>query len=354
MELRDMLRFSEIENAINRCIQVYDVKADRKKIHYFGIPKVTKKEAFEILRYSIPEDYNFVIQEFHGDLIITIFPDKRNLRINLILAILTFLSTTFVGTFMFNANPMENPALLMRGLPFSISIMFVLGAHEIAHYFSAKRNGIKASLPYFIPFPSLIGTMGAIIIHRGMLPNKKALFDLGVSGPLTGLLASILVTFIGLSLPFEVPEGVEGGIILGVPPLFYLISIFASFQGNYIHPVAFAGWVGMLVTFLNMLPVGQLDGGHVLRAMISKRSFEKISSIVSNFVLILGIVLLLINKNGSLWIVWGILLLFFSRGGHPDPVDDEVELDLKRKIIGILAFFLAFLCFTPVPFETNI
>ncbi|MBC7109748.1 MAG: site-2 protease family protein [Archaeoglobi archaeon] len=354
MELRDTWKFWKIEEAVRGCIEIYDRREDRGALHYFGIPRLSKKEAYEILKSELPEEYDFAIHEIHGSFVISVFSGKHDLKINVILAILTFLSTTFVGSLMFNANPMENPFLLLKGLPFSISLMLILGAHELAHYFASRRNGMRASLPYFIPFPSLIGTMGAVIIHRGMIPNRRALLELGVSGPLAGLIASIIATAVGLNLPFEVPQDSEAVLYLGVPPLFLIISKLVSFQGEVIHPVAFAGWVGMLVTFLNMIPVGQLDGGHVLRAILPKESFEKISILSSNLILIFGILLMILGRNGSLWLIWGLILILFSRRGHPDPVDDEIELDSARKIIGILSFILAFLCFTPVPFETNI
>jgi len=354
MEPMDTWKFYEFEEAVRECIEIYDRRVEGNRVHYFGTPKVSKKEAYEILKSKIPEDYNFLIHEFHESLIISLFPDRSDWRINAILVVLTFLSTTFVGAMMFGINPAENPFLLVKGLPFSVALMSVLGTHELAHYVAAKRNGMRASLPYFIPFPSIIGTMGAIIIQRGMIPNRKALFDLGASGPLVGLIASIFVTAIGLSLPFEVPQGAEGGIILGIPPLFMIIAQLLSFKGDYIHPVAFAGWVGMFVTFLNMIPAGQLDGGHVLRSLISRERFQKVSVIISNFILVLGLLLTIFGKNGGLWIFWGLLLVIFSRKGHPDPVDDEGPLDQKRKIIAVLLFLISILCFTPVPFETNI
>lgn len=354
MEPKDTWKFWKIEEAVRNCIEVYDRREERGALHYFGIPKMSKKEAYEILKSKLPEEYDFVIHEIHESFIISVFPERHNITVNIILALLTFLSTTFVGSLMFNANPLENPLLLLKGLPFSVSLMLILGTHELAHYFASKKNGMRASLPYFIPFPSLIGTMGAVIIHRGMIPNRKALLELGVSGPLAGLIASVIAAAIGLSLPFEVPPESEAVLYLGIPPLFLLISKLVSFQGEFLHPVAFAGWVGMLVTFLNMIPVGQLDGGHVLRALVSKEKFEKLSALTSNLILVFGLLLMILGRNGSLWIIWGLILIFFSRRGHPDPVDDEEEVDLARKIIGILSFILALLCFTPVPFETNI
>lgn len=232
---------------------------------------------------------------------------------------------------------------LLGGLTYSLSIMFVLGLHEMGHYIFARRWGMKTSLPYFIPFPSFIGTLGAIIRHRGRIPCRKALFDVGVSGPIFGILASMIVTYIGLKMEFRPAYG-DFILMIGTPPLFEFVANLAGFKNAYVHPVAFAGWVGMFVTFLNLIPVGQLDGGHLLRAMIGERA-EVIYRFVPILLITLGFV-----TNSSIWLFWGLITLFFSMQRHPKPAVDE-PIDLKRNVIGILTFILGLFCFTPHPFR---
>src|SRR5659263_155054 len=186
---------------------------------------------------------------------------------------------------------------------------------------------MRTSLPYFSPFPHMIGTMGAVIKHKGPIPNRKALFDVGVSGPLIGLIVSVIVTIIGLLQPpiVQAPEGIS--IELGIPLLFELITrIVPNGATMMMHPIAFAGWVGMLVTALNLIPAGQLDGGHVLRAMIGERA--KVISRVMPFILVsLGFyVTYILERDGFLWVLWGLFLSFFAAAGHPKPLDDDIPL----------------------------
>jgi len=268
---------------------------------------------------------------------------REKVWINVVLLIATFCTTTLMGATMFeNFN-------VIGGISFSMAIMFVLGTHEMGHYLFARRWGMRTSLPYFIPFPSIIGTLGAIIKHRGVIPNRKALFDVGVSGPLFGIVASGLVIVIGLNLPFEPPKG-ENLLLIGTPPLFDLIAKMVGYNGDFIHPVAFAGWVGMFVTFLNLIPVGQLDGGHVLRAMIGKRS-ALVSRVVPVLLMGLGLVTTKLYNAGAIWFFWGFVTLVFSTQPHPEPLDDKTPIDQKRFTLGILTFILGLLCFTPVPFR---
>ena len=152
--------------------------------------------------------------------------------------------------------------------------MAVLGSHEMAHYVMAKYYGMEVSLPYFIPFPVFIGTMGAVIRYKGPVPNRKALFDVGIAGPLAGLLLSVAVTLIGFNLKLPSSKHLSDSLMfnLGLPPFLYLSRTLSGAKGGNLHPVAFAGWVGMLITLLNLLPAGQLDGGHLIRAMLGKKA----------------------------------------------------------------------------------
>jgi membrane-associated protease RseP (regulator of RpoE activity) len=194
--------------------------------------------------------------------------------------------------------------------------------------------------------------MGAVIKHRGPIPGRKALFDVGVSGPLIGLFASVIVTVIGLLQPPLQFTPEEGAIALGIPPLFGFIMSFFSISDSFVmNPIAFAGWAGMLVTALNLIPAGQLDGGHVLRAMIGEKA-SRVSAVLPAVLFFIGAYLIIFVKtDGFMWIFWSALLLFFSAGGHPRPLNDDIPLDRKRMVIGVLTFALGLLCITPVPLQ---
>ncbi len=334
---------------VEKYFDVYHFEKTDKGYRFYVIPKADETEIRKFLS-RLSYDYDVSLKYRYGEYVLEISRAEKKERIwlNIVLLIATIATTTAVGSTFYGEE-----INITGGFMFSLAIMFVLGSHEMGHYIAAKRWKMRTSLPYFIPFPSLIGTLGAVIKHRGAIPNRRALFDVGVSGPLAGILASIIVVAIGLQLPFELKG--KPMIYISTPPLFnfvvYLIKpeiLMKKFAS--IHPVAFAGWVGLFVTFLNMIPVGQLDGGHVLRAMMGKKA-DIVSRIVPIVLITFGIIVSKIyNQPDSIWIFWGFITFFFSLHGHPEPIDDETPLDLKRMLIGLFAFLLAILCFTPTPF----
>ncbi len=349
---------NELAAAIKPVFSIYDIQHADGNIFFFGVPKEEIKIIFnKLFPFFSEKGYQFTIKYDLGEhiLIASPFsPQKERQWINVVLAIATVLTTTLVGSYLFGGNPFTHSADVLKGLPFSIAIMTVLGAHEAGHYIVAKKHGMHTSLPYFIPFPNMIGTMGAVIKHKGPIPNRKALFDVGISGPLIGLIVSVIVTIIGLLQPpiAQAPEGMS--IELGIPLLFDLITrIVPNGETMMMHPIAFAGWVGMLVTALNLIPAGQLDGGHVLRAMIGERAKE-VSRVMPFILVSLGFyVTYILERDGFLWVLWGLFLSFFAAAGHPKPLDDDVPLDKGRMALGIITFILGLLCFTLVPFQVR-
>lgn len=237
----------------------------------------------------------------------------------------------------------------INGPWYSMFIMTILLSHELGHFFMCKKYGVSATLPYFLPVPiPPFGTFGAVIKMRGQIPSKKALFDIGAAGPIAGLVFAIPAIIIGLCLSEVVPTNNLQWLQLGEPILFSAMSklIIGSVPEGYdiiLHPIAFAGWAGLFVTALNLLPIGQLDGGHILYAILGEKSkiIYRIGIVI--FCLVAGLV-----YHG--WIVFAILLLLFGFR-HPAPSDAITELDKKRKIIGIVLFILFFLSFTPVPIK---
>ncbi|MFZ3169904.1 MAG: site-2 protease family protein [Candidatus Methanoperedens sp.] len=346
----------ELREKINQVFSIYDIQHADDNIYFFGTPKEDIKIIFQKLWPLLSEKgFQFTIKYDLGEhiLIASPFsPAKERLWINYVLAIATIFTTMIVGSLLFGGHPEISPSDIMKGLPFTIAIMAVLGSHEAGHYIVAKKHGMQTSLPYFIPFPNMIGTMGAVIKHRGPIPNRKALFDVGISGPLIGLIVSVIVTTIGLLQPpiVQTTQGLQ--IELGTPLLFELInSIIPTRDGMMMHPIAFAGWVGMLVTALNLIPAGQLDGGHVLRAMIGEKAKEA-SRIIPFILISLGFyVTYVLNRDGFIWVLWGIFLSFFAVAGHPKPLDDDIPLGKGRMALGVITFILGLLCFTLVPFQ---
>jgi membrane-associated protease RseP (regulator of RpoE activity) len=329
---------------LEKYFRIYSYEVGDRFYRFYVIPFAEHSEIKRFLA-GLSRDYEISMKYSYGELILELKKAEKRERIwiNILLFIATMASTTAIGSTFYGER-----IDLVGGFIFSLAIMFVLGSHEMGHFLAARKWKMKTSLPYFIPFPTIVGTLGAVIRHRGAIPNRKALFDVGVAGPFTGIAASIAVTIIGLSLPFNV-QG-RPTLYIGTPPIFEALLTLMNYNSFTIHPVAFAGWVGFFVTFLNMIPVGQLDGGHVLRAMIGKNA-EKVSKAMPLVLISIGIFISRVyNYPDSIWLLWGIIAFFFSMQGHPEPLDDITPLDARRYALGIIAFTIAVLCFTPVPF----
>jgi membrane-associated protease RseP (regulator of RpoE activity) len=287
--------------------------------------------------------------------------------LNIVLFLLTVVSTLFVGAvgwyFVDPSKIASQPTAVLRAWPFTAAVLGVLGVHELGHYAMSRYHDVSATLPYFIPVPTIIGTMGAVIKLRGQMPDRKALFDIGVAGPIAGLVATVIVTAIGLSLPpVEVPASVleQEGVRLVNPPLLEAISALVGQPATYdapalvANPVVVGGWVGMFVTFLNLIPVGQLDGGHMLRAMLGRRQ-ETLSAFVPMGLFALAGYLYYIQgrpleESVLLWVVWGGFSILLAANGAAHPLSEE-RLGWRRQLVGVLTFAVGLLCFTPVPFE---
>jgi len=239
---------------------------------------------------------------------------------------------------------------LTWGIWYSLPVIAILLAHEMGHYVMCRRYRIPATLPFFIPFPYLnpFGTMGAMIQIRGLMPNRKALFDIGAAGPIAGLIVSIPVVFFGARLSHVVPiqQMNQGAITLGESLAYKFISWLAigAVPEGYdvlLHPMAYAGWVGLFVTALNLLPIGQLDGGHVFYALFGRRGFR----LMPLFLIAFGVLTVIYYG----WALLFIILLFLGRR-HPAPIDDYTPLDRKRRILGYIMFLIFVISFTPRPF----
>jgi membrane-associated protease RseP (regulator of RpoE activity) len=277
-----------------------------------------------------------------------LIPRKNRLLPHIILFILTLITTTLMGALFFSF-PGEKSAsgLILSGLPYSLTLLSILMSHEFGHYLAARSFGVRATYPYFIPFPSMIGTMGAVIKIRGAIPHQRALFYIGVMGPMPGFIASLAAMIYGVAISHiqKLPASAGDLIIFGDSLLLKLITFI--FQGPIpegydivLSPYAAAGWVGFLITGMNLLPMGQLDGGHILYALIGRK--QRIVAWTA-LALLAGFSFLFPG-----WIIWIILTLTVLMVAHP-PVPRGPELTTREKFLGWSCMAILLLTFIPVP-----
>lgn len=237
-----------------------------------------------------------------------------------------------------------HPSELLPGLPFSLTLMFILFAHEMGHYLYARHYRVYATPPFFIPFPSLIGTMGAFIRIKGPIPSRAALFDIGIAGPIAGFIPACLALFVGLSLSHPIAGSPGSDLQLGFPLAFHLaarlLHIGRPLDALSLHPIAAAAWVGMFATALNLLPGGQLDGGHVVYS-ISPRLHRWISLLT---------VFALVPFGRYLWTGWFIWAVLLAMTGRHPRVPRYPDVSGRRGAIAACALLMLVLSFTPAPF----
>lgn len=308
-------------------------------------------------------------------------PNPSKIWVNILLLFLTFFSVLFTGALFsyqgqLPTTPIEILKFIVSGLPFTLSLLAILLAHEFGHYLAGRYHKANVTLPYFIPFPfSYFGTMGAFIQMKAPPKNRRIMLDIGIAGPLAGLIVAIPVLLLGLSLsavetlPYRLQIGqiFEGNSLLylflkyivhgellphpltyyGAEPVIYWVRYFFTGmplpRGGLdvtLHPIAWAGWAGLLVTAINLIPAGQLDGGHLVYVLLGKRASQLIP------IVLVGLLILGFVWYG--WWIWAGLILFFGRF-YAEPLDQITQLDRRRKLIAILGIIIFVLVFTPVP-----
>lgn len=366
------LTANRIERAVSEFFSVYDVtlgsQEQRQAIRLRGYLQVPAEEAYPEIATRLHElGYTPVLrrdEEAGLDELLAVpgtpaEAERPRYWVHGLLLGATILTTLYVGAGMSEARPPDDlwwPLFnFWHGWPFALSLLSILLAHEMGHYVVSLRNGVAASLPYFIPLPipdflgNVLGTLGAVIRMKGVIPNRRVMLDIGIAGPLTGLVVALPVLVLGLSLSHVEPLPVDQAYSMEGNSLLYLLIKYAIFgqwlpSGGvdvFIHPVAFAGWAGLLVTSLNLIPAGQLDGGHVLYSLIGDRAQA----------LRWPIVLALAGLGLVVWPGWFLWagLVFFLGGGHPPPLDSLTRLDAGRKVLAILGLLVFALTFTPEP-----
>jgi membrane-associated protease RseP (regulator of RpoE activity) len=292
--------------------------------------------------------------------------------VNLVLFLATVLTVLYIGArdALLDADiamDLTSPEMLTMplrylhlGIPFAATLMSILVAHELSHYFVARRYGSPVSLPYFIPIPNLLGTMGAVITQKAPMRDRKVLFDIGVAGPLGGLILTIPLLILGLTLsdvqppPTDLPPGVgivqEGNSLLYAGLKYLVFGEWLPSNGRdvWLHPVAFAAWAGLLVTMLNLIPVGQLDGGHVTYALLGRKSWTLGRALILAMLGWGGWLVVSGNQAGYSWLLWGLFNMLLNRR-HPPPLNDVTELYKGRIALGVVMLVIFILLFMPSP-----
>lgn len=371
-EMKVQKEIEDLKRKVSRFFSVYDVRVGLDALaFYLRVNEDMLEENFENLRNLLKPNYIPMLTYEGGEHILFVMKKPRmkyrGTRVNLVLLILTIITTTISGSLLWTSydaaiagiavseiNGMEvfNPANLLFGaIFFSIPLLLILGTHETGHYLMAKKHGVAASLPFFIPMIPPLGTLGAVISMREPIPNKKALIDIGAAGPIAGLIIAIPVTIAGLILTgvynAPVQPNEPGGMMLFNPLILIGLSNLIPIESDVLaHPTFFAGWVGILVTALNLLPAGQLDGGHIVRALFGEKTrYIGIATVVIMF--FLGFVF---NYFGYVFLI--VIIMVLGGGlSHPPPLNDVTKLDRKRIMVGVLALIIFVGSFHPAPIQ---
>jgi len=303
----------------------------------------------KVEQYLRPFPGRYSFEQVGEDIYLTISASigpqpRQNWKLHAGLFLATVFTTLLAGSLWETGNIPSDPAGFLLGLPFSGAIMLILLIHEFGHYFAARHHGMDVTLPFFIPMPSFFGTAGALIKMRSPMFSRRMLLDVGAAGPIAGFLVSVPVFIYGLMSSHWMPvsEHLATGnslliswlsrAFLGAPPPGFHLDM---------SSVAFAGWIGFFVTALNLMPIGQLDGGHISYALFGRRH--------TRLAYAFFILLLALGYLWPGWIFWALLVLVVIRIKHPPIIDEEIPLDPKRRVVGIATLCILILTFMPMP-----
>jgi membrane-associated protease RseP (regulator of RpoE activity) len=339
--------FEQVTKLVSSEFQVQEALMEHGIPTYYLVqPQETKQAFLKVLKKLKPMNLVALLRTKDGKVVLRIVPrppvKPSNILINWGLLLAT-IATTFVTGYFLSPDAI-NP--FVGGAAFTAAMLAVLGTHEMGHKITANRKGIDATLPYFIPGPPPLGTFGAVIMQKSLPPNKDALFDIGADGPIAGFIIATIVSIVGLTLTIPSPQVPAHEI--GVPVMWNILErLLNNFNlvpkappGGLLlmHPVAFAGWVGMLVTTLNLLPAAMLDGGHVARSVLGEKlSLRLVLAALS--ILYLGI-------EGFIPMAFLVLFMLFFR--HPGPLDDVSSLSTSRKLLALGLVGIFILCAVPL------
>jgi len=363
-EIEPIVEEKPEKNLIEKLSQFYSLgeMQSRGNLIAFEVLEIRESNFETVLKELEEIGYWGALKKKEGKIVLYLFPaqevKKENPFIGIGLFIATVLSTLFAGYWLsssyiafldeYNLPGIKN--IYLNALAFSISVLAILGTHEMGHKIAATLHGVKSTFPYFIPFPNILGTLGAVIRVKSPIPTRNAAIDLGSSGPIAGFVVAIPVLLIGLRLSPTLPISaaqMEGGIAFGQSLIMlflvekYIFRIPEDYV-IYLHPVAIAGWVGILVTFLNLIPAAQLDGGHIARAFLG----EKLHSILTFG---LGLAMIGMSVFWAGWLLWGFVILLMGRIGNPGALDEVSPISPKRIVLALIVLAIFILSATPVP-----
>ncbi len=315
--------------------------------YYLKQPQETKQAFLRLLKNLETMNLIAFLRRTGGRIVLKVVPKPQvkpsKIRINWILFFATIATTFITGYFMLPPQVEINP--LVSGATFAVSILAVLGTHEMGHKLTANKKKMEATPPYFVPGPPPFGTLGAVIMQKSLPPNRDALFDIGANGPIAGFIIAIVVSIIGLTQLIPSPP-LEGSTTIKMPIIWFLLAQLMS-NLNLIpqvkppneilllHPITYAGWVGIVVTMINLLPTAMLDGGHVARSIAGEKT---------RYVLRILSIIFLFVAGTEFWLM-AFLVLFMSMAKHPGPLDDVSSLSTSRKMLTIALIAIFILCF---------
>ncbi len=357
-----------LKQVIGKQFPFYDIQQTTQGVAFFcNIDKSEFNSRFSLLRKELSDsDYIPLYRQEHGEDIIYILkkPEqkKKSVWINVFLLIATIVTTLVTGSLLEigygdlqsvpNILEVFYPQNLLSGAVFfSLPLISILFIHEMGHYYFSMRHNLQTSFPFFIPVPPIlpgfnIGTFGALISSGDPMPDKNTLFDVGISGPVAGFIVALPVTIIGIvtSDVVSVSSLSTGETVLGTSLLFSVLSsIFLSIPEGFavdLNSVAFAGWIGLLITSINLLPAGQLDGGHIFRAVFGEK--QKYAGWAAVIIMVF-----------TGWWFFAFIILLLIGVEHPPPLNDESELDPSRRLLFFVAFAILILCFIPFPISVT-
>lgn len=342
-----------VQRTLEPYLDISGVSSSKDALYYQGTWK--SRDSAEQAKHDLQNQALYTSVRSHGDKgLVKVAPRgyqeaDQKYWLHALLFGLTILTTLAAGALMEGYVPFPDITLIRYGIPFSLTLILILGTHELGHYFTAKKHHVDATLPYFIPAPTFIGTFGAFIKMKSPVVDKGALLEIGAAGPIAGFLMTIPALFIGLAQSTVVTVGAsEGSLQLG-DSIFMWLATHIMFPGLgpqqdvMLSPVAFAAWIGLLVTALNLLPIGQLDGGHIAYALFGKQH-KWIARIA--FGALIPLSFLSLN-----WLIWALLIFFLIRVQHPPIAPTEQPLEKYQQIIGWIAIIILIGTFIPQPFS---
>ena len=370
----DKNKVNEIDQAVGPHFQPdFWARMQGKLLYRADEALVSHEEIEQITASILAKGFYPHVDRKNGEVLLFIVPQVQTekpskLWLIILLFVATIFTTMAAGAIVIWKNVFEDFSLIWYGWKYSFAVLAILTSHEMGHYIAARWHKIRVTLPYYIPFilPVFnIGTLGAFIRIKSQIPNRKALLDVGVAGPLAGFVVSLIFLTIGFATlpshdgivayvetmhPWDIES--EGALTLGKSILFLFFNDVIGggrlpMSEAYHFPYIFAGWIGILVTAINLIPIGQLDGGHILYALIGDKARR--IGLISFFALFILNLYVLVEFKSTIWVLWIILILILIRFRHPPTLNDAIELTPLRRFLGWLCLFIFAICFIPMP-----